>query len=274
MSGADRQWELNCRNFAGCWEGPSHWYLRSAQHPSAPLVWDQPDRVINDTRYAIHFSDADTGVWDGRGLLFAPDGRRRLSLSREGYNQGGACWQFEAAGGQASLQLDQAALRFGHEINFFTGRSRSMLVMLWDRPAAGCAGPWLLSAVAAVAFRCTLSAPMEPPRPAIAAETVLAAVAGWPGRTEQLRPGHWPAHGPEPTPAQPFDPAAFAAAGPCVALADRLVLAVPQALPDGAFRLETGCLLSPQLFQQLSLDYDDQQRLCRIERRRFSPAGS
>jgi hypothetical protein len=58
-----------------------------------------------------------------------------------------------------------------------------------------------------------------------------------------------------------------------VALADRLVFAVPQELPARAFRLETGCLVTPLLFQQLSLCFDAEQRLVRIERRRFSPAG-
>ena len=265
---ADRQWDLNRRNFEGCWQGTSHWYLRADQHPSAALAFDQPDRVINDTRYAISFSDADTGVWDGSGLLFAPDGRRRLPLTRQGYNQGGSCWQFDGAGGQSSLAVDPSAPRFGHEINFFGGRSRSMLVLLWDRQSA-----WRLSAVAAVAFRCALSEPVEPARSPLRADQLLAAVEGWPGNAEILQPGQWPDHDPDPQPAAPFDPAVFSAAGPCVALADQLVFAVPDVLPDGAFRLEAGCLLSPQLFQQISLGFNAEQRLVGIERRRFSPAG-
>ena len=273
MSGADRQWDLNRNNFEGCWQGPSHWYLRAEQHRTAPLVFDQPDRVIDDTRYAISFSDADTGVWDGSGLLYAPDGRRRLSLSRQGYNQSGSCWQFLGAGGQSSLAVAATAPRFGHEINFFSGRSRSMLVLLWDRQSEASTPPWRLCAVAAVAFRCTLSEPVEPPRASLSAEQLLAAVRGWSGSEESLLPGQWSEHDPEPQPTEPFNPPSFAAAGQAVALADRLVFAVPQELPARAFRLETGCLVTPLLFQQLSLCFDAEQRLVRIERRRFSPAG-
>ena len=52
-------------------------------------------------------------------------------LSRSTYNSSGACWQFEAAGGQSSLEVPTDLPRFGHEINLFCGRSRSMLVLLW-----------------------------------------------------------------------------------------------------------------------------------------------
>ena len=58
-----------------------------------------------------------------------------------------------------------------------------------------------------------------------------------------------------------------------MALADRLVFAVPEELPDGTFQLQTGCLLTTQLFQQISLCFNAEQRLSRIERRRFSPPG-
>jgi hypothetical protein len=88
-----RQWKLNRRNFEGRWQGRSHWYLRSGG-----LDWRSPSRVIDDTCYDIQFSDPDHGSWDGRGLLFAPEGRRRLPLSRTAYNSGGNCWQFRGAG--------------------------------------------------------------------------------------------------------------------------------------------------------------------------------
>ncbi|MFM7312203.1 MAG: hypothetical protein ACKO0M_03390 [Cyanobium sp.] len=272
-AGADRQWAFNRLNFEGRWQGTSHWYLRSAQTAGGPLAFAKPDRLIDDTCYAITFTDADTGVWDGSGLLFAPEGRRRLPLSRRTYNQGGFCWQFAGAGGQSSLAVEAQAPRFGHEINHFHGRSRSMLVLLWDRQAADLPGPWRLSAVGAVAFRCALSAAPEPPRSTAAAEELLALVEGWPGREEVLEPGLWPAQDPGPQPAPPFRAAAFRAAGRCVALADRQLFAVPEELPPGGFRLESGCLLTPRLFQQISLRFDADQRLSRIERRRFRPAG-
>ena len=273
MSGADRQWELNRLNFEGCWQGPSHWYLRREQCGSTDgLTFDRPDRVIDDTRYAISFSDADSGVWEGSGLLFAPEGRRRLDLTRLGYNQSGSCWQFAGCGGQSSLVVDPQAGRFGHEINVFQGRSRSMLILLWDRPTPAEPSPWRLAAVAAVAFRCSRSENQEPPRLAISAEQLLAGVEGWHGRCEALVPGDWPASDPPPEPSEPFATSRFGSSGCCVALADRLVFAVPEQLPQGAFRLEAGCLLTPQRFQQISLCYDAAQRLTRIERRCFSPA--
>ena len=192
MTGADRQWQLNRQNFEGCWQGTSHWYLRGAA-PGEGLDLERPARVIDNTRYAISFSDADTGVWDGSGLLFAPEGRRRLELSRSSYNRGGSCWQFRGAGGQSSLRVDGKASRFGHEINLFHGRSRSMLVLLWDRGGGSeGGGEWRLGAVAAVPFRCGLSEPVEPPRAPLAADELLAAVEGWPGQEETLRPGAWP----------------------------------------------------------------------------------
>jgi hypothetical protein len=277
MTGADRQWQLNRRNFEGCWQGPSHWYLREGA--AAELDWTQPSRLIENTRYAIHFSDADTGVWDGSGLLFAPQGRRRLELSRATYNLGGSCWQFPGAGGQSSLRVDAAAARFGHEINLFHGRSRSMLVLLWTRAGggegagdgAGDSGSWQLASVAAVAFRCGLREPLEPPRPSLTAAGLLAGVEGWPGTLESLRPGDWPAEDPPPAPTEPFSAARFAAAGLCAALADRLVFAAPERLPAGAFRIEAGCLLTPQRFHGISLMFDGQQRLSAVELRRFRP---
>lgn len=137
-SGHDRQWELNRRNFEGRWCGTSSWFLRDER---GRLDLHTPSRVIDNTCYAIGFSDADTGVWDGSGLLFAPGGQRCLPLSREGYNSGGQCWQFAGAGGQSSLVVDPTQSRFGHEVNLFhegsAFRSRSMLVLLWGRRDSG-----------------------------------------------------------------------------------------------------------------------------------------
>lgn len=268
MTGADRQWRLNRENFEGCWQGASQWYLRDG---APPLDLTRPSRVIADTRYAISFQDADTGLWDGSGLLFAPDGRRQLPLSRQTYNQGGSCWQFLGAGGQSSLRVDAGAPRFGHEINLFDRRSRSMLVLLWDRQAAGGPLAWRLSAVAAVPFRCSLSQPQDPPRSALAAADLLATAEGWPGTLEVLVPGQWPADDPEQIPAEPFSAAGFARHPCTAALADGLVFSVPETLPAGAFRLEAGCLLSPKRFHQISLLFNARQQLSRLELRRFSP---
>jgi hypothetical protein len=286
MTGADRQWQLNRRNFEGCWQGTSHWYLRSEAESGGAgaggaldLAW--PSRVIDNTRYAISFSDPDTGVWDGSGMLSAPGGKRRLELSRATYNRGGSCWQFPGAGGQSSLRVEAEAPRFGHEINLFHGRSRSMLVLLWNPPGggggaadrAGDSGDWQLASVGAVAFRCGLSEPLEPPRPPLAAAELLAAVEGWPGQEETLRPGERPIGDPPPCACAPFRAACFQEAGLCAALADRLLFAAPERLPAGAFRIEAGCLLTPQRFHTISLAFDRQQRLSSVTLRRFSPDG-
>jgi len=269
-TGADRQWLLNRRNFAGCWCGTSQWFLRDPT--TGGLDLQRPSRTIPDTCYAIDFSDDDTGVWDGRGLLFAPDGRRRLPLSRATYNSGGSCWQFAGAGGQSSLAVDAAQPRFGHEVNLFSGRSRSMLVLLWA-PQADAGDPWQLDAVAAVAFRCSRSTPPEPPRPKAPVATLLAEVEGWPGRLETLEPHHWPVSDPDPVACAPFRPADFARHPLTAGFTDGLVCSVPEVLPVGAFRLEVGCRMAHDRFQQLSLVFDGDRRLRQWERRRFRPDG-
>ena len=285
-SGHDRQGELNRRNFEGRWCGTSQWFLRDAR---GQLDLEQPSRVIEGTCYAIDFSDADTGVWDGAGLLFAPDGRRRLPLSRAGYNSTGQCWQFAGAGGQSSLAVDPAQSRFGHELNLFLGgpewRSRSMLVLLWGRrdPSADTPGQgfptWRLDAVGAVPFRCGLSPAAEPPRTQRPWQEVLAEQRGWPGQLEQLEPGSWPSFDPRPEPCEPFDPDLLALERPggglplvagCV---DGLVFAVPEVLPAAAFRLQVGCRLAADRFDLISIAFGDDQRLRAWERRRFSPVG-
>lgn len=252
MTGHDRQWLLNRRNFEGRWCGTSHWYLRQEQ-PAA-----------------IRFSDADTGEWDGSGLLLAPGGRRRLPLSRATYNRGGMCWQFAGAGGQSSLAVDPAQPRFGHEVNLFHRRSRSMLVLLYGPHGSGEGQRWQLDAVAAVAFRCSLTSPADPQRPAAGDwDRLLAEQEGWPGSLERLEPHRWPAEHPPAEPCAPFQPAHFAL-HPCTAgFADGLVCSVPELLPAGSFVLQVGCRLDPHTFHQLSLRFGTDQRLAAWELRRF-----
>lgn len=270
VTGADRQWRLNRQNFAGCWSGTSQWFLRDPT--TGVLDLQRPARTIPDTCYAIDFSDADTGTWDGRGLLFAPDGRRRLPLSRASYNSGGSCWQFTGAGGQSSLAVDAAQPRFGHEVNLFSGRSRSMLVLLWS-PEAAAGDPWRLDAVAAVAFRCSRSTPADPPRPQLPVAALLAELEGWPGRLETLEPHRWPIDDPDPAACDPFRPADLARHPLTAGFDDGLVCSVPEVLPIGPFRLEVGCRMAHDHFQQVSLVFDGDRRLRQWERRRFRPDG-
>ncbi|MFZ0407743.1 MAG: hypothetical protein WAM11_06500 [Cyanobium sp.] len=271
MTGADRQWQLNRRNFEGRWCGTSRWYQRDGD---GALELQLPSRVIADTCYEISFRDQDQGQWDGSGLLFAPDGRRRLPLSRQTYNRGGQCWQFEAAAGQSSLTLDPGEPRWGHELNLFTGRSRSMLVLLWGRHDTSVGCHWRLDVVGAVAFRCSLAEPPDPPRPTASdSMALLEQQRGWPGRLENLEPGRWPAEPIEPQECEPFAPQAFALHPLTVGFADGLVCSVPEWLPQGAFSLQVGCRLAPDRFDQLSLQVDPGGRLNRWERRRFTAGG-
>lgn len=137
------QWSLNRLNFEGWWEGRAAWFGRDAD---GALDLTSPMQVIDPTTYAISFSDPDNGVWDGSGLFFAPGGTATYAISRSSYNAGGGCWQFPGAGGQSSLVWDRHGRRFGHEINLFQGRSRSMLVLLLEPgdvvvpPAGWCCG--------------------------------------------------------------------------------------------------------------------------------------
>ena len=176
------QWELNRINFEGVWQGNSHWYVR---RDDGELDFRQPTSVVSNTRYAISFEDADNGLWEGTGLFFAPGGAAQYALSRSTYNASGACWQFAGAGGQSSLEVSDDLGRFGHEINFFHGRSRSMLVLLWKQD--GC--DWRLNAIGAVAFRCQLSKELEPSRrQANSMSALLKPLDGCSGVVERFNP--------------------------------------------------------------------------------------
>ena len=262
MDQQQRQWELNRLNFEGRWQGRSHWYLRRDQ-----LQLDHPSRVIEDTCYAISFSDPDHGIWDGRGLLFAPDGRRQLTLNRDSYNSGGQCWQFKGAGGQSSLRVDGTAERFGHEVNLFSGRSRSMLVLLWGQEPDAGAGRWHLDAVGAVGFRCGNASTQEPPRPSQTPQQLLQTLQGWQGTREC-----WPEERVEPCGA--FSAEAFAVNPLTATFVDGLICSVPEHLPQGAFRLHIGCRTGRHTFQQINLIFNEQQHLELCERRCYAPAPS
>ena len=257
------QWALNRLNFEGCWLGRGAWFRRDAQDR---LDLASPIRVIDPTTYDISFSDPDTGVWDGSGLFFAPEGKARYDISRSTYNGGCGCWQFQGAGGQSSLMADPDRGRFGHEINLFHGRSRSMLVLIWEPVGTR----WRLQLVGAVGFRCRNASVPEPERPAPrSAEAMLAPLRGWSGVAETFRPqpgciGQVSA--PQPS---VFVPEQFMRHERSAVMPDGLVFSVPEHLPEGAFQLEIGGLLGAGLFQQLSIGFDANSRLKAWERRRF-----
>ena len=256
------QWEHNRLNFEGVWQGRSQWYARQVD---GELDLRQPSTVVENTRYAISFEDADTGLWDGTGLFLAPGGAAQYPLSRSTYNGSGACWQFQSAGGQSSLEVPTELPRFGHEINFFCGRSRSMLVLLWKPDGS----EWRLNAIGAVAFRCQLSEEQEPSRAQHSSiEALLAPLQGCSGVIERFEPQPGVAgQASEPEPIS-WDPQPFLEAEVHGVFADGLVCGVPKRLPCSGFRLEVGCL-QPSRFQQLSIVFDDQRRLQCWERRLF-----
>ncbi|WP_255476987.1 hypothetical protein [Synechococcus sp. A15-60] len=228
-----------------------------------------PQRVIDPTTYVIRFSDADHGVWDGSGLAFAPGGQATYDISRSCYNAGGGCWQFEGAGGQSSLRLDLARGRFGHEINLFRGRSRSMLVLLWEPHDDA----WRLQAVGAVAFRCRDAADLEPERPTCGTpEALLEPLRGWSGYAESLRPQPGVMARASDPQSVVFEPDQLLRHDCSAVMPDGLAFSVPECLPDAAFTLEIGARLGADRFQHVSIRFDADGRLLRWDRSSFQPA--
>ena len=257
------QWVLNRLNFQGCWQGRGRWFGRDSQDR---LDLASPVRVMDPTTYDISFSDPDTGVWDGSGLFFAQGGKARYEISRSTYNTGGGCWQFQGAGGQSSLVPDPDRRRFGHEINLFHDRSRSMLVLLWEPVGTR----WRLQLVGAVGFLCRNTSVRKPERLAsMSPEAMLASLGGWSSVAETF----WPQPGciGQVSAAQPsvFVPEQFMRHARTAVMPAGLIFSVPEYLPDGAYQLEIGCLHTVELFQQLSIVFDVNGHLTAWERRRF-----
>lgn len=277
MHGAERQWQLNRKNFEGRWQGPTRWYGRRRD---GVLDLEQPELELPHSTYTISFDSPTSGLWHGEGLRFAPGGERSLPLSASTYNQGGNCWQLPEAGGQSSLVVPPPAAgeapgaRFGHEINIFQGRSRTMLVALWLPQSQAPAGarPWRLDQLAVTPFRCNLGA-LDPGRPAVEnAPEQLQRLRGWPGEQERLEPGRWPEQDQPGQPCAPLDPGEFLACGLTAGFADGLIASLPEWLPQGPFSLEVGCLLSPDRFTRISVLFNPAGQLQAWERRRYRAA--
>ena len=260
------QWMLNRSNFSGCWQGPGTWFGRDA---SDRLDLIAPQRIIDPTTYVIRFSNADHGLWEGSGLALAPGGQATYEISRHSYNAGGGCWQFEGAGGQSSLLLDSGRGRFGHEINLFKGRSRSMLVLLWEPRG----NAWRLETVGAVAFRCRDAVDLEPERPTCRTpKALLEPLRGWPGQAELLRPQPGVMSRASDPRSVVFEPEQLLRHDCCAVMPDGLVFSVPECLPDTAFTLEIGARLAVDWFQQVSIRFGADGRLLQWERISFQPA--
>jgi hypothetical protein len=265
MNGHDRQWRLNRQNFRGRWQGEVHWYGRR----DGLLDLSTPLETLAST-YAIDFSDDDTGTWHGTGLRFAPGGERLLPLSRATYNRGGGCWQFTGLGGQSSLEMGSEG-RSGHEVNVFSGRCRSMLIVLYEPDAEGVPR---LESVAATAFRCGLGPPDPPRQRSGSAAELLESVRGWQGEEEELEPGRWPAADPDPVPVGPFEPAVFAAHPLTGRFVDDQVFSVPERIEQAPFTLHFGCRLDAGRFVHVRIEHDADRRLRRWRLRRYALTGS
>ena len=263
-SGSDRQWELMRASFDGDWLGTTTWYDRNANGIDLNHGMCSP----TESRYAIRFSDADTGEWHGTGLRFAPGGERRFPLDRHHYNLGHHCWHFPETAGQSSLEVGESTARAGHEVNFFNGRSRSMLVALYQRQ---CDGRMILDSIAATPFRCQRARP-DPAREQMqSVDALLSAVAGWRGIEQELRPGLQHGAFVSTKGAPEFDANSFCSQDVNGVFADNLICSLPDEMPKGEFNLQFGCLSNPKSFAHLIIAYDANHKLSRWVERRYQP---
>jgi hypothetical protein len=218
--------------------------------------------------HAIRFSDANTGLWHGTGLRFASGGERKFPLYRHSYNLSNNCWHFPNTAGQSSLEMDGSVGRAGHEVNFFSSRSRSMLITLYEGQDDQ---TMILQSIAATPFRCQ-RAHLDPVRDRPDSQLDLFQyVAGWHGMEQELRPGKWPAHTPPGRPIAGFDASNFEKYAFNGYFEDNLLCNLPEALAQGPFELNFGCMLSAKNFVHLIIEYDEKHQLSRWVERRYQP---
>lgn len=195
----DRQWELLKYNFRGKWQGTSMWYKKSddgnnimdhgafiANLKSEELA--PPSTSVPDTEYNIYFLDADTGIWHGKRLMFAPGGEKKLDLSRKTCNAVGNTFNFQGVGSQCSTDFNSSV--FAAEMNFFYERSRSMIIVIYKPDLAS--GKFLLNSVCITPFRCGhgCAFPLKPPQSEVR-RSVDTLLAGLSDRTCQMQ---WMSH--------------------------------------------------------------------------------
>jgi hypothetical protein len=263
-SAVDQAWEWMRDSFDGDWLGTTTWYERD----SHGVNLERGITNATPSLYAIRFADAHSGEWHGTGLRYAPGGERRFPLHRHTYNLGYNCWHFLQTAGQSSLRMDADLAKAGHEVNFFHGRSRSMLVVLYQ--------PWAdghlrLESIAATSFRCERSEP-EPSRPGFTSlEALLVVPAGWPGMESTLNPG---VHSEQTAPGRPcpgFTADTFLQHGVSGVFEDQLVCSLPDQLPVGSFELHVGCLVEPETFVHCLIGFDADHHLVGWRERRYHP---
>ena len=129
-----------------------------------------------------------------------------------------------------------------------------------------------MQVVGAVGFRCQASSFQEPERPPCRSlPELLEPLRGWSGSVQRLIPLAGVDSQPSGSEQVRFVPEELLI-NPCSAvMPDGLVFSVPERMTSGPFRLEVGCLLSPDLFQQISILFDESGELTCWERKKFTP---
>jgi hypothetical protein len=263
-TGADRQWDLMRASFDGDWQGVTTWYGRDSTGMNLTRGESDPAGSL----YAIRFSDDNTGLWHGTGLRFAAGGERKFPLFRHSYNLSNNCWHFPNTAGQSSLEMDGSVGRAGHEVNFFTCRSRSMLIALYQRREDQSI---VLQSIAATPFRCK-RALVDPVRDKPdSLHDIFQTITGWPGIEQELRPGQWPKNPSLGHAIAAFDARNFQKYDVNGYFLDNLLCSLPECLPHGRFDLNFGCLLSPKSFVHLIIGYDETHQLVSWVERRYQP---
>ena len=161
----NRQWELMKCYLKGKWQGTAMWYeaqdhstfVQSLKNEKLP----SPSSLV-PSEYHIYFIDADTGIWHGKGLRFAPGGKKILNISRKTTNNLGKSFMFGGAAGQCSVDFKSGL--FGAELNFFYERSRSMIIPIYKPDSTS--SKFLLDTLCVVPFRCGYghNFPLKPPQ--------------------------------------------------------------------------------------------------------------
>jgi hypothetical protein len=165
----DRQWNLMQENFRGKWQGDTAWYKRDSGDGNDELTLLQfaaylntapiePTQLIKDSEYHIYMTDADNGIWHGKGLRFAAGGEKKIHISRVKSNESGKAFQFPGMGAQISPNTSEST--FAWEANFFQQRSRSMIIIMYKLVESS--SVLELNSIGIAPFRCGLSIPKNP----------------------------------------------------------------------------------------------------------------
>ena len=168
----DRQWDLMKENFCGKWQGDTSWYKRDSEDGNDRLTIlqfaahlnsapSEPTHLIKDSEYHIYMTDADNGIWHGKGLRFAAGGEKKLYISRAKSSESKKSYEFPGHGAQISPNTSESI--FAWEANFFHERSRSMIILMYKLiDSEEGSSVHELDSIGIAPFRCGLSTPKTP----------------------------------------------------------------------------------------------------------------